>query len=49
MILMWLNWSVVIINTTLQILNIYIDIDVYYNLLKFFKKRINFMELLFRV
>ena len=33
MILMWLNWSVVIINTTLQILNIYIDIDVYYNLL----------------
>ena len=49
MILMWLNWSVVINNTTLQILNIYIDIDVYYNLLKFFKKRINFMELLFRV
>ena len=49
MILMWLNWSVVIINTTLQILNIYIDIDVYYNLLKFFKKRINFLELLFRV
>ena len=49
MILMWLNWNVVIINTTLQILNIYIDIDVYYNLLKFFKKRINFMELLFRV
>ena len=46
---MWLNWSVVINNTTLQILNIYRDIDVYYNLLKFFKKRINFLELLFRV
>ena len=26
-ILMWLNWSIATINTTLQILDIYIDID----------------------
>ena len=25
--LMWLNWSIATINTTLQILDIYIDID----------------------
>ena len=26
-ILMWLNWSIATINTTLHILDIYIDID----------------------
>ena len=26
-LLMWLNWSVTTINTTLQLLEIYIDID----------------------